>query len=115
MAPPIAGEVGAWERLKVNRDWLAFWFMLPAAAILLLFLAYPLGLGIWLSFTDARIGRDGIFIGIENYEWLSGDSVFWLSVFNTILYTGVASAIKFAVGLYLALLLNHNLPFKAII
>src|SRR5438477_5131152 len=115
MAPPIAGEVGAWERLKVNRDWLAFWFMLPAAAILLLFLAYPLGLGVWLSFTDARIGRDGVFIGTENYEWLAGDSVFWLSVFNTILYTAVASVIKFAVGLYLALLLNHNLPFKAII
>src|SRR3954451_15351436 len=52
-----AREVTAWDRLKVNRDWLALWFMLPAAAFLLLFLAYPLGLGVWLSFTDARIGR----------------------------------------------------------
>src|SRR6476619_3639056 len=108
-------HVTVWDRLKVNREWLGFWFMLPAAGILLLFLAYPLGLGVWLSFTDARIGRDGVFIGTENYEWLSGDSVFWLSVFNTMLYTGVASAIKFAIGLYLALLLNHSLPFKAII
>ena len=91
------------------------WFMLPALAILILFLAYPLGLGVWLSFTDARIGRTGAFIGIENYEWLWGDSVFWLSVFNTLLYTVVASIIKFAVGLYLAVLLNHSLPFKAII
>ena len=61
--------------------------MLPAAAFLLLFLAYPLGLGIWLSFTDARIGRSGNFVGIENYVWLWDDSVFWLSVFNTLLYT----------------------------
>ena len=38
-----------------------------------------------------------------------------LSVFNTILYTAVASAIKFAVGLYLALLLNRHMPFKAMI
>jgi multiple sugar transport system permease protein len=38
-----------------------------------------------------------------------------LSVFNTLLYTSVASIIKFAVGLYLALLLNERLPFKAII
>ena len=68
--------------------------MLPAAAFLLLFLAYPLGLGIWLSFTDARIGRGGSFIGLENYEWLWGDSVFWLSVFNTLLYTGVASVVQ---------------------
>jgi multiple sugar transport system permease protein len=117
---PTAGrkpmrEVTAWERLKVNRSWLAFWFMLPAAAFLLLFLTYPLILGVWLSFTDARIGRGGNFVGLENYEWLWGDSVFWLSVFNTLLYTGVASVAKFAVGLYLALLLNQHMPFKAII
>ena len=104
-----------WERLKINRDWLGFWFMLPALAILVLFLAYPLGLGVWLSFTEARIGRSGDFVGLENYEWLWDDSVFWLSVFNTLLYTSVASTIKFAVGLYLALLLNRNLPFKAMI
>src|SRR5688572_3002271 len=97
-------EITAWERLKVNRNWLGFWFMLPAGAILVLFLAYPLGLGVWLSFTEARIGRSGVFIGLENYEWLSDDSVFLLSVFNTLLYTGVASVFKFAVGLYLALL-----------
>src|SRR5499425_3044467 len=119
LKPAIAGRpvrgVSAWDRLKVNRDWLGLWFMLPAAAFLLLFLAYPLGLGVWLSFTDARIGRLGEFVGIENYEWLWDDSVFWLSVFNTLLYTSVASIIKFAIGLYLALLLNENMPFKAII
>src|SRR5579884_2762715 len=104
-----------WERLKTNRDWLGFWFMLPAAAFLILFLAYPLGLGIWLSFTDARLGRAGEFVGIENYEFLSDDPTFWLTVFNTLLYTVVASTIKFGVGLYLALLLNEHLPFKAII
>jgi multiple sugar transport system permease protein len=108
-------RITAWDRLKTNRNWLAIWFMLPAAAFLILFLAYPLGLGVWLSFTDARLGRDGIFIGLENYEFLWDDTTFWLSVFNTLLYTIVASTIKFAVGLYLALLLNERLPFKAII
>jgi multiple sugar transport system permease protein len=108
-------EITAWDRLKVDRNWLGLWFMLPAAAILILFLAYPLGLGIWLSFTDARIGRGGVFVGFENYAWLSDDSVFWTSVFNTLLYTGVASVFKFAVGLYLALLLNQHMPFKAMI
>jgi multiple sugar transport system permease protein len=108
-------EPTAWSRLKINREWLSFWFMLPAMGFLIFFLAYPLGLGIWISFTDAKIGRPGEFVGIENYEWLWGDSIFWLSVFNTLLYTSIASAIKFAVGLYLALLLNERLPFKAII
>ncbi|MGB6350312.1 MAG: sugar ABC transporter permease [Pseudolabrys sp.] len=111
----VMRDATAWERLKTNREWLSFWFMLPAAAFLILFLAYPLVLGVWLSFTDARIGRPGEFIGLENYEWLMGDSTFMLSVVNTLLYTGVASIIKFAVGLYLALLLNERLPFKAIL
>jgi multiple sugar transport system permease protein len=111
----VMRDATAWERLKTNREWLSLWFMLPAAAFLILFLAYPLGLGVWLSFTDARIGRSGVFVGLENYEWLWDDSTFWLSVFNTLLYTTVASTIKFGVGLYLALLLNENLPFKAIL
>ena len=68
-----------------------------------------------MSFTDTRIGRPGVFIGIENYEWLLDDSIFWLSVFNTLLYTIVASVFKFAIGLYLAILLNENLPFKSLI
>ncbi|EMG51922.1 MULTISPECIES: carbohydrate ABC transporter permease [Brucella] len=100
-------------RLGNNRDVLGFLFMLPAAVFLLCFLTYPLGLGVWLGFTDTKIGRDGIFIGLENYEFLWDDSVFWLSVFNTVLYTFVASVLKFGLGLWLALLLNENLPIKS--
>ncbi|MER0238402.1 sugar ABC transporter permease [Fulvimarina sp. MAC8] len=88
--------------------------MLPAAVFLLCFLTYPLGLGIWLGFTDASIGRSGQWIGIENYSWLFDDPVFWLSVYNTLLYTVVASILKFALGLWLALILNEHLPFKTL-
>ena len=104
-----------WERLRSHRDWLGFWFMLPAAGILVAFLAYPLGLGVWLSFTDAKIGRSGSFIGLENYDWLSDDKTFWGAVFFTLFYTVFASIVKFALGLYLALLLNKNLPMKALL
>ncbi|MBV8169869.1 MAG: sugar ABC transporter permease [Alphaproteobacteria bacterium] len=89
--------------------------MLPAAAILLVFLTYPLGLGVWLGFTDAKIGRAGGYIGLENFESLIGDSVYRLSVFNTLFYTAVASVAKFALGLWLALILNNHMPFKALI
>jgi multiple sugar transport system permease protein len=112
---PALPRASAWTTLAANRNWLGFWFMMPTAAFLVLFLAYPLVLGVWLSFTDARIGQSGDFVGFENYDWLSDDPVFWLSVFNTVLYTLVASIVKFAVGLYLALLLNESMPFKAII
>jgi multiple sugar transport system permease protein len=103
------------KNLGSDRNFLGAMFMLPAAAFLVLFLVYPLGLGIWLSFTDAKIGTPGQFVGLENYEWIIGDSKFQSAVFFTIFYTLVASVIKFGIGLYLALLLNQHLPFKAII
>ncbi|MDN5927865.1 MAG: sugar ABC transporter permease [Hyphomicrobiales bacterium] len=104
---------GWMARLRDSRLALGMVFLFPAAVILLVFLTYPLGLGIWLGFTDTQIGRSGVFIGLENYESLWNDSVFWLSVFNTILYTSVASVVKFALGLWLALILNERLPFKS--
>jgi multiple sugar transport system permease protein len=102
-------------RFLDNRTVLSIVFMLPAAALLLVFLTYPLGLGIWMGFTDVKIGRPGIWIGLENYISLFHDDVFVLSVFNTILYTVVATVLKFGLGLWLALLLNNSMPFKAII
>ena len=99
--------------LQNNRNALGLLFMLPAAVLLLLFLTYPLGLGTWLGFTDAKIGRAGDWIGLENYEFLWGDAVTRLALFNTLFYTVVASVIKFGLGLWLALLLNQQLPFKS--
>jgi len=103
------------SRFFDNRNVLGALFMLPAAALLLLFLTYPLGLGVWLGFTDAKIGRGGEWIGIENYEFLVTDSVFRLSVFNTFLYTLVESVVKFVLGLWLAVLLNKHIPFKSFV
>ena len=107
--------MSAVSRFFDNRNVLGMLFMLPAAVLLLLFLTYPLGLGVWLGFTDAKIGRAGEWIGIENYQYLVTDSVFRLSVYNTFIYTLAASVIKFALGLWLALLLNKNIPFKSFV
>ncbi|MCX5578338.1 sugar ABC transporter permease [Kaistia terrae] len=96
-----------------SKNAMGLMFMLPAAVFLICFLTYPLGLGVWLGFTDAKIGRDGVFIGLENYRYLWDDPVFWTSVFNTVVYTFVASVLKFVLGLWLAMILNENLPFKS--
>jgi multiple sugar transport system permease protein len=101
------------SRVMNNSNVLGLIFMLPLVIILVLFLTYPLGLGIWLGFTDAKIGRAGEWIGLGNYAYLIGDSVSQLALFNTIFYTVIASILKFILGLWLALLLNKNLPFKA--
>src|SRR3954464_11082849 len=70
------------ERLQNSRNGLGLLFMFPAGILMLLFLSYPLGLGVWLGFTDAKIGRSGSFIGLENYIFLAGDSVSQLALFN---------------------------------
>ena len=104
---------GATARWLDNRNVLGLLFLAPAAAILLVFLTYPLGLGTWLGFTDAKIGRSGEWVGLDNFVFLWGDSVTRLALFNTLFYTVVASVIKFGLGLWLAVLLNEHLPFKA--
>ena len=103
------------SRMLENRSFLSAVFMLPAALLLLVFLTYPLGLGTWLGFTDAKIGRDGAWVGLGNYIYLFGDQVARLSLFNTLFYTAVATAVKFVLGLWLALLLNKRLPFKSFV
>lgn len=87
--------------------------MLPAGVLLLLFLTYPLGLGTWLGFTDTKIGRAGEWVGLDNYQFLWGDEVTRLALFNTLFYTVIASVLKFFLGLWLAVLLNERIPFKS--
>ena len=100
------------EKLQNSRNGLGLIFMLPAGVLLLLFLTYPLGLGTWLGFTDTKVGRPGEWVGLENYAFLAGDSVTRLALFNTLIYTAIASVLKFGLGLWLAILLNRNIRLK---
>ena len=100
------------QSIQNSRNALGFLFMLPAAVLLLLFLTYPLGLGVWLGFTDTKVGRAGEWVGLENYAFLWEDSVTRLALFNTLFYTFIASVLKFLLGLWLAILLNERIPSK---
>ena len=108
-------ETSALARLFDNKPFLIAICLFPAVGLLVLFLTYPLGLGIWLAFTDTRIGRAGEFVGFFNYELLLTDRVFLMAVWWTIFYTVFATIFKFALGLWLALLLNHYVPFKSVV
>jgi len=99
-------------------DWKPFLVvicLLPAVGLLMTFLTYPLGLGVWLAFTDTTIGRRGVWVGLENFEYLFEDPIFWGAVFYSVFYTGVATIGKFGLGLWLALLLNQHLPMKSLL
>jgi multiple sugar transport system permease protein len=103
------------SQLFDSKPFLVTLCMLPTAGLLLIFLTYPLGLGLWLSLTDTTIGQPGVYVGLDNFYSLFDDPVFWGAVWYTVFYTAVATAGKFLLGLWLALLLNHHLPFKAFI
>src|SRR5207302_1329232 len=90
-------------------------FVAPAVLILLALLTYPFFLGIYLSLTDAIIGRGGHFVGLANYTGLLGDPLFRLVTFNTFLYTTVACTCKLILGLALAIVLNREFMGKRFI
>jgi multiple sugar transport system permease protein len=87
--------------------------MLPGALLLMLFMAYPFFLGIWLSLTDSAIGRGlGRFIGLRNFSDLLTDTIFHQTAWNTMIYALVTVPFKAVLGLGLALVLNQHMRFS---
>ncbi|MFA5027551.1 MAG: sugar ABC transporter permease, partial [Candidatus Methylomirabilota bacterium] len=83
--------------------------MLPGALLLIVFMAYPFFLGIWLSLTDSAIGQMGEFIGLRNFQDLLTDTIFHQTAWNTMIYALVTVPFKAALGLGLALVLNNHM------
>ena len=94
VVPAAGGSTWRWTpprntwlvRLFDHKGFLAALCLFPAVSLLLVFLTYPLGLGVFLAFTDTRIGRAGVWVGLENFESLWDDNVFCISVLNTVVY-----------------------------
>lgn len=87
--------------------------MVPGGLLLLVFMAYPFFLGIWLSLTDSRIGMPGTFIGLANFRDLLTDSIFRQTALNTFIYACATVPFKLVLGLALALVLNQTIPFRS--
>jgi multiple sugar transport system permease protein len=86
--------------------------MLPGALLLILFMAYPFFLGIWLALSDTVIGQAGNFIGLRNFSDLLTDSIFHQTARNTMIYALVTVPFKAVLGLGLALVLNNRMRFS---
>src|SRR6202158_4783448 len=109
-----ASRRGAITRLLEDERWLALVLLLPTVLLLAVFIAYPFVIGVELSVTDAKVGVPGRFVGLHNFAVLANDSIFRTAVWNTFIYTGVATVFKLALGLWLALLLNRHFKGKAL-
>ena len=71
-----------------------------------MFLLYPVGASLFYSFCDYSILKKPVWIGVENYQKLFQDDVFWLSLRNTLFYALFSVPLGMVVSLALALLLN---------
>ncbi len=94
---------------------LAYILVAPAVIILVLFIAYPFVLGVWLSLTDKTVGHEGSFVGLQNFRNILKSQIFLQTVQNTFVYTGVATVLKLVFGLALALVLNRQFKFKRLV
>ena len=110
-----APKRGPVTRLLEDERWLAMLLLLPTLVLLALFIAYPFVEGVRLSVTDTKVGVPGKFVGLQNFEEIWSDSIFHVAVWNTCVYTAVATVFKLALGLWLAVLLNRHFKGKAFI
>lgn len=92
-------------------------FVIPPALYLLVFMFWPLGRQIYLSFTKTRLANPNrsTFIGMDNYERLLASSDFYTTLKITLIYSASAVVLGVAVGLVAALVLNRPFPGRTLI
>jgi multiple sugar transport system permease protein len=109
-----AKEEGTQDARKSRFDWLeregplGYALTAPTVIILLLLIAYPFVLALWLSMTNKLVGQPGTFVGLKNFIFLLDDQVFRQTAGNTLIYTGAAVFFKVVLGVALALVLKQN-------
>lgn len=110
----VATTPGASGRRWFSRDAsFGYALLFPAAALIVILVGYPFVRALWLSFHRKLLGKvEAPWIGLENYQALLGDRVFWLAVKNTFVFTAGSVALKLLIGLTIALILNEALPLR---
>jgi multiple sugar transport system permease protein len=86
----------------------------PIIILFICLIFYPFFSAVWLSMTDKTIGTVGNFVGLQNYRWLLRWPDFERMLFNTWFIAIVGVALKFAVGMIMALLLNARFPGRTL-
>lgn len=81
-------------------------FLLPALTIYIVFAIYPTYSVLEYSFTDwDGISPERNFVGLENYQRLFSDKIFWEAFRNTFVWSGVIIVINVGLGLVIAAML----------
>jgi multiple sugar transport system permease protein len=93
--------------------------LLPSVILLLIILVGPFFYMVWTSFTDLSYsipGRDGNFVGFDNFRRLMRDDpIFWDSFFLTLKFVVWVVSLEFLIGFGLALLLYHFIERRRLV
>ena len=98
---------------------LAFWMLLPATVVVLLFVVFPVLWNIWLSLKPVGLAdlRGGELMTpdftLENFRKVAGDPDFPGVVLTTLIYTVAGSGLSVLLGLAAALLVHGEIPGRA--
>ncbi|RIQ20641.1 carbohydrate ABC transporter permease [Jiangella rhizosphaerae] len=114
VAPPGTASTTPARAPRRARRWGDHLFVLPAVLFVAATVLYPLIFNIDLSFRDvgvAQIVTGGAeWVGWENYTDQLGRDEFWHALVISLLYTGLAVAVAFALGMALAVYFNQRFP-----
>ncbi|MEG2166476.1 MAG: sugar ABC transporter permease, partial [Ruthenibacterium sp.] len=92
---------------------LQYIFVIPALSILALLLGYPIISSVYYALTDKSLIRPtATFVGLQNFIEIFQDSVFKVSMLNSIFFTLAIVSLQLAVGMIAALALNAIPKFK---
>ncbi len=97
----------------IRKHWVAYLFILPNFAGVLVFLVFPLIFAFVTSFTKWDMLSTPEFIGLQNYiTMFTKDNLFWVALKNTIVYVILVVPASLVVSLLLAVAMN--LPLRGI-
>lgn len=100
--------------LTNRKKFIGWIFVLPATLLIASMSFYPMFKALYLSFTTG-FGNMTKFVGFHNYHRIISDSIFKLTLKNTIFYFIVQVPLMLLLALFLATLLNKkNLKFKGL-
>ena len=84
-------------------------FLLPALTLIVLFIYYPIIQNFFFSFFRwSAFSKEKIFVGIDNYKRLFGDSVFRIALKNNVLYAIGSIFFQVGIGLVIASILEEK-------
>ncbi len=102
----------------LSRNHSLYVFLLPSAAFIVIFVAYPILFNIWLSFHDVGLRTlvgDRPFAGLGNYIRLFTSPLFGEVLLNSVAFTLGSIIPQFIIGFALALFLMKQFPGSSIV